>query len=209
MVRWLSLVSVACVVMAPVAASAMQPLNRSLSRLTPDEFAKRVSLIDDPLEKAIVLSTQSGHKGGQSMKGAYADDVHLRAALDRQTGKVSWQVWHDLINFPQKAQITAVHYTAGGKLHVAQPAKVEQWEDVCSPDGIGVCFSYMRVVFEIPDHVVQEIATRYRPGSRDPWPLRFKVAGRQDITGGLAPAEAAGLIQAVQSWQSQATVIAG
>lgn len=184
-------------------AAAYEALPRSLAQLSPEDFADQVEIANDPLEEEIVLSTKDAYANGRSVKGAYADDVHLRALVDRRSGTVSWQVWHDFVHVGHRKELQAIHYLSGGDLRKAKPLIVERWLDQCPPtDGLGSCKQFVRVVFELPEAAIREAAANYRPGSREPWRIRFKNENGKDVTSGIAPAEAAGLLAAFDAWRS-------
>lgn len=183
-------------------AAAYDQLPDRLARLSPADFAGKVLMSDDPLEPVIILSTEEGYKRSRALQGADADDIHLQALIDRRTGEISWRVWHKLTYQGDRRSITSVHYHADGKLQRSNALTIEHWLDDCPPtDGIGSCNQYTRIGFDLPENIVREIAGSYRPGQRVPWRLRFKDARGRDITGGLAPAEVAGLTQAVAEWR--------
>lgn len=188
----------------PPAAHGYERLPRALAALSPADFAGRIQIVDDPLKAAVILSTVDGYSHGRSVQGARAEDVHLRALVDRATGRVTWQVWHELATVRGHQGITAVHYTAGGKPRTAQPIKVDHWQGGCPPtDGVGMCNRFTRIGFELPEPAVREMAAAYQAGSRVPWRLRFNDASGRDVASGIAPAEAAGLILALDSWRSR------
>lgn len=183
-------------------AAAYDRLPAGLARLSPADFASQVRVIDNPRDPRIILSTFDGYTRSRSLRGARADDVHLRALVDRKTGRVSWQVWHELVYVSGPRDFTAVQYLTDGRRHQSNALLVEHGLEGCPPtDGIGSCNQSMRVAFELPERTVREIAAGYRPGARDPWRVRFKDASGRDVTGGLAPAEAAGLITALEAWR--------
>ena len=123
-----------------------------------------------------------------------------RALVDRRTGRVTWQVWHDLAYVGARKTVRAVSYASAGETRRSQPIHLDHWPDRCPPtDGVGMCNEAMRVAFELPEQTVREIAAAYRPGARTPWTLHFQDENGRDVTGGLAPAEAAGLLQAVDA----------
>lgn len=183
-------------------AIANERLPSGLAQLSPSDFASKARIVDDPREPTIVLSSRDGYKRGRSIGGARADDVYLEALIDRQTGHVSWQVWHELSMGSQR-ELGSVEYTSsGGTLEESGFLVMENRLDRCPPtDGIGSCNHVVRVAFELPDRTIREIAETYRPGARTSWPLRFKEANGRDITSGLAPAEVAGLILALEKWR--------
>lgn len=180
-------------------ASAYDKLPRSLAKLTPADVVERIHVDDEALEPHIVVSTQKAWDRGRGIEGAHASDVHLRALVDRESGSVRWQVWHELVHPSRHPEMVAVNYQTENGLQQAGILVAEQWEADCpGTDGVPVsCNKYARYVFEVPETVVQEIAGAYSPDSRAPWRLRFKDGNGGSITGGLAPAEAAGLIAAV------------
>lgn len=197
----LALLTAACCMATP--ASAYESLPRALADLTPASFASRVVVEDDPAASATVISTQQGYTRGRSLKGALADDVHLRAVIDRRTGAVTWQVWHDLAYTWGRKSLHAVLYRTGGTLHEARPFHVSYRPDRCPPtDGVGHCGSATKVGFTLSEDTVREIAANYSPGSRAPWLLQFKDENGGDVIGGLAPAEVAGLLWVVERSRS-------
>ena len=181
-------------------AWAYDKLPRSLAKLTPAEVVQRIRIDDDQMEPHVVVSTEAAWQRGRQIEGAHASDVHLRALIDRESGAPRWQVWHDLVYDGATREIASVNYHVGGRIEQTDLALAEHWYDDCpSVDAMRIaCTRYTRFVFEIPDHVVEEIAAAYRPDSRAPWRLRFHDESGRSITGGLAPAEAAGLVQAVE-----------
>jgi hypothetical protein len=197
-------IGVLLVLQAP--AIAHERLPGSLAQLSPADFASRIRIVDDPFAPAIVLSTRDGYKRGRSIGGARAEDVYLQVLVDRQTGRLSWQVWHEL-SMAAERELGSVEYVSeGGRPVQSGFLAMDNWIDQCPPtDGIGSCNHFVRVAFELPDQTVREVADAYRPGERTPWPLRFREARGRDITSGLAPAEAAGLILALERWRQVGT----
>ncbi|CDO36954.1 MULTISPECIES: hypothetical protein [Novosphingobium] len=192
-------------VLAPIAwpgsALAYDRLPTGLAQLTPDEVRERVEVHDDPATPHVVVSTREAWDRGRSIGGAHARDVHLRALVDRQSGAVRWQVWHELVHPGPAPRVVGVKYEAGGQIAQADLLVTDQWKEDCpSVDAIHrECNRHTRLVFELPENVVSEIAEGYRPQSRSPWQLKFKAEDGKSIRGGLAPAEAAGLLHAVET----------
>jgi hypothetical protein len=186
----------------PAVGHAADTLPRSLAELSAADFASRVQVADDPAGAAVVLSTRDGYSRARAVKGAHAKDIHLRAVVDRGSGRVSWQVWHELVTVRGHRGITAVHYTSGGRSRTARPIVAEYGQDDCPPaDGLGACNRSTRIGFELPERAVREIAAAYDRGSRGPWRFRFQDASGRDVTSGISPAEAAGLVGALDAWR--------
>lgn len=185
--------------------AAYDELPRGLAKLTPAEVAERIHVDDEMLEPHIAVSTHKAWERGRRIDGAYASDVHLRALVNRESGAVRWQVWHELVFPGASPEVTGVNYRTNGRLEQAGLIAAEHWYDDCpGTDYVQVaCNRYARFVFEVPGHVVEEIAASYRPANRAPWRLRFKDENGGSITGGLAPAEAAGLLDSVEKVRRQ------
>lgn len=198
----LAFLAVVIPLIAAAPAIARERLPSGLAQLSPNDFASRVRIVDDPRKSMIVLSSRDGYTRSRSIGGARADDVYLEALIDRETGHVSWQVWHELSTGGQR-KLGSVEYTdAGGRVEQSGFLAMESRLDQCPPtDGVGSCNHVVRVAFELPDRTIREIAGTYRPGERTSWPVRFREAGGRDITSGLAPAEAAGLLLALERWR--------
>ena len=190
--------SLACT--APQAA-AYEQLPYGLARLSPVDFAGAVNISKQP-DSITVLSTQDGYTRSRAAQGARAEDVHFRAVIDGRSGKVSWQVWHRLVHAWRYMDIRAVRYELGGATRTIAPKLVEHGTDRCPPtDGVGSCNTAVDVMFELPEEAIREMASNHRGNARNAWPLQFITADGTEIGSGLAPAEAAGLIHAYESWQ--------
>lgn len=192
----------ASLALAPT-AHAYDRLPRALAALSPADFAAQVDITAD--KGAIVLSTREGYVRGRVVQGAHVDEVHLRAVVDRGSGRVTWQVWHDLVTVRGHKQVVAVEYRSGGEGRTARPIAVDHRLGQCPPtDAPGFCNKITRVGFELPEHAVHEMAAAYVAGSRSPWHLHFRDAAGGRVTSGIAPAEAAGLIAALEAWRRDA-----
>lgn len=184
----------------PSGAQAYDRLPRALANLSPSDFAGQVRITENPEGNAVVLSTRDAYMRTRSIQGARANDVHLRAIMDRGTGEVSWQVWHELVYVDGPRDFASIEYRSGGEARHVEPFAVDHWRDECPPaDAVGFCNHFARIGFELPDQAIREMAQQYRAGSREPWPLHFRTMSGRHIVGGLAPAEAAGLLEAVEA----------
>lgn len=190
--------SLAC---AAPQAVAYEQLPHGLARLSPADFARAVS-ISKQSDSITVLSTQNGYTRSRAAQGARAEDVHFRAVIDERNGKVSWQVWHRLVHTWRRMDIRAIRYELGGAIRIITPKLVEHGTDRCPPtDGVGSCNTTVDVMFELPEDAIREMASNHREDTRNAWRLRFVMMDGAEIVSGIAPAEAAGLIHAYESWR--------
>lgn len=195
----------ALAILSAAPAAAYDRLPVGLARLSPADFLREVQVEGDPRQGAVTVSTRAGYQRTRMLKGALADDVHLRAVVDRAAGKVTWQVWHDLAYVGARKEVESVHYFIAGGSREVRPFLVEYRPDRCPPtDTPGFCGEAVKIGFELTEAEVREIAAAYAPSSRAPWGLRFKVAGGQDVMGGLAPAEASAILAAVDRLSADA-----
>lgn len=190
--------SLAC---AAPQAVAYEQIPRGLARLSPADFARAVSISKQP-DGITVLSTQDGYRRSRPAQGARAEDVHFRAVVDERSGKVSWQVWHRLVHTWRHMDIRAVRYEIGGTLRTIAPKLVEHGTDRCPPtDGVGSCNTAVDVMFELPEDAIREMASNHREDTGNAWRLQFVTMDGTEIVSRLALAEAAGLIDAYESWR--------
>lgn len=181
-------------------ASAPKPVPSALARMTPEDVAARVEVRDDPLEEHIRFSTKPVHRRGSAADGVAVNDGYVTALRSREGGEVRWRVNHELSYLGARRDLRVVHLRTAQGLEKIPPSAVRRWDDGC-PEPSTLCLQHVRVEFEAPERVIREIAAAWKPGGREAWPLRFKDAYGQDVTVGLAPAEVAGLVQAVDAWR--------
>lgn len=185
--------------LAAAPALAVEELPRSLARVSPADFADGVQVVDDSLEPELVLTTHDTYARGRALDGARANDVHLLAAIDRASGAVTYRVVHDITYFAPRRSFTHVQYVDGQTLRDSPVTVVEGGSDFCNRDtAIGECRVFQTISFELTQAEMERVAAAYAEGSRQPWQLRFKEEQGQDVTGGIAPAEAGGLLRAVE-----------
>lgn len=179
-------------------AAAYDTLPRGLAAVTPAEVAERVRVLDAAEQPHVVVSTERAWTRGRGIGGAHAADVHLRALVDRESGAVRWQVWHELVYEGPRRDVAQVAFMAGGREVIAPVSAVEHWEDCPGVDAMmRACNRHVRIAFELPGAVVEEVAAAWLPASREAWRLSFHDADGGAIKGGLAPAEVRGLVDAV------------
>jgi hypothetical protein len=184
------------------AAPAQLPIR--VAALPADHFTRAVTVNDDQLEPYVSFSSQGSHKARQSLGAGTEGDLHLTAQLNRDSGAVSYRVWHEITNTDAPRELTGVHYRAGGKVAQSNLSVARHWESNCVPKETGgQCDQRIRVAFDLPEQVVREIAANHSQGSRQGWAFRYKDAHGSDLNGVLAPAEAAGLMRAVDGWRAE------
>jgi len=201
--RKIALLLGAAAVLLPATASAGDALPKRLASMTPIEFETKTQVIDDPLEPDLVISTEKAHRGSQWLNDGLADNIYLRAMVARGTGQVRFQIWHDIAYWGMRKDIYQVNYVASGALKSNPLAIAAHRPDECPfVDEVVYCRSHKTLVFDVPETVMREIAQQYQPQSRQAWSFRFKDRLGRDVTSGIAPAEAAGLLRVLDRLRS-------
>jgi hypothetical protein len=195
------------VIMFPAAASAIKRLPKHLAAMTPAQFEHRTAVLDDPFEPTIVISTEKAVNDRRTIADGLTQDVHLRALIDRETGVTRLVIWYNLAYWGAHKSIYQVHYRADGGLRKAEMLMIAHQSDNCpAVDAVGSCIRNKTLAFEVPETVLREVARDYVPLSRAPWTFQFKDSRGDDVMGGIAPAEASGLLRALDKWRSEARV---
>jgi hypothetical protein len=183
--------------------AATAPLPIRVAALPAEHFARAVKVNDDQLEPYVSFTSRAAHKRHHVLGAGTQGDVHLTAHLDRETGTVSYRVWHDITNTDAPRELTRVHYRAGGKVAQTQLSFARHWDSNCVPrETGGQCDQRIRVAFDLPEAVVRDIAASHEQGSRQGWAFRYKDAHGSDLDAVLPPAEAAGLVSAIDRWRA-------
>jgi hypothetical protein len=179
----------------PQSAAGQDQMPKRLAAMTPGDFEKKIVVTDDPLERHVVISSHKAFRQSATLGDGMARDIHMRALVDRQTGATQFQIWHDIAYWGQRKSFYQVNYIAQGNLHQTDLLVVAHRADDCPAiDGIGSCSRNKTLAFEVPESVMRDIARQYTPRSRSRWTFRFKDQLGLDVTSGIAPAEAAGLL---------------
>jgi len=200
----LLLASGALACLAGGAAHGQPNVPRKLAAMTPADVGARVRVADDPLERHVVISTDGAFRGSRPVEGGLEGQAHLRAVIDRASGAVRFEVRQETAYSGPRKQLYQVNYLAGGRLVEAELAlAVHETDDCPQVDMIGSCVLAKTVAFELPEPLVREIAAQYQPGARTPWAYRIKDRNGKDVTGGIAPVEASGLLEALASWRAR------
>lgn len=199
-------VGAALACLAAVPAHAVEELPKKLAAISPAEFADSAKVVDDLLEPDLVISTQDAYSRSRSLDGARAQDVYIVARIARAQGDVSYHVVHDLAYWAPRRSFTHVQFLDGNDLIVRELAIEEGGQEYCDVDtAIGECRVFQTLSFELSTEEMQRLSESYAAGSREAWRLRFKDEHGQDVTSGIAPAEAGGLLQAVSQLQKEAS----
>ena len=185
-------------------AHGQRELPRKLAAMTPADVEAKARIADDPLERHVIISTDRAFRGSRPVDGGYESQAHLRAIIDRATMATRFEVRQETVYAGPRKDLYQVNYLQSGALVEAALALAIHEGDNCPHvDTVGSCILTKTVAFELTEPLVREIAALYKPGSRTPWAYRIKDRNGHDITGGIAPAEASGLLEALEKWRER------
>lgn len=183
-------------------ANGQRDLPRKLAAMTPADVEAKARIADDPLERHVIISTDRAFRGSRPIDGGDQSQAHLRAIVDRATMTTRFEVRQETVYSGPRKELYQVNYLQNGALVEAALALAVHESDSCpQADMIGSCILTKTVAFELTEPLVREIAALYKPRSRTPWAYRIKDRNGNDITGGIAPAEASGLLEALEKWR--------
>ncbi|TKD51520.1 hypothetical protein [Sphingomonas baiyangensis] len=165
--------------------------------LTPEGVAKIVDVADDDLEPAATLSTERVFvfKGG--LTDRVRADTFFRAIVGKQTGATVYQLYARLRYSGEMRRFTVANYDDGGQ-PTGVPLIVADRRVECL---YGNCGGIEDVAFTVPEETMRALAMRAAERPVQPWRVRFKAENGQDWTDDIAPAEAAGLLIAVDRYR--------
>lgn len=170
---------------------------RQLQALTPQSVLESITIEDDELERIATITTENAW----SSKGKFTDRVRsdnlLRAFVNKTTGNVIYQLYQSVSYNNEWRNFQTANYSTSQGLAAADLVTIDKEVVAC----YSMC-SYREVVgFDLPTEVVEEIAAQYSPGNSPLWRYRLKGNGL-DWEDRIAPAEAAGLLMAVEAYQN-------
>jgi len=166
--------------------------------LDPQQIASQVTIKDDELESVARLTTETAFK----FKGSFTDltraDNFFRAILNKTTGRTTYQLYQHLTYTDERRFSFANYETPDGP--VSATLTINSGEVNCP---YGTCVWWRDLAFEVPEEVLRAVAARAAARPVKPWRFRFKAQQGDDWTDDIAPAEAAGLLLAVDAFRQK------
>lgn len=187
-----------------VSVAAHARPDKRLAVMTPEQFHAATLTRDDPLEFETTISTERGYRRGKAAKGTIDSDTYLRAVIDRQSGATRYEVWQEIRYFGPRRSYHAVHLAGGDGLARMPLAVARHGGDLCpNAETNGECVLTKTIAFSVDEPLLRDLATRYRSGGTQDWQFKLKDQGGLDLVGAIVPAEAAGLLLAVDAYRAK------
>jgi hypothetical protein len=189
----------------PGIALANPQLPGKLLAMSPEAFQSATTVLDDPLEFHATFSTQKAHREGWSLFSPEGHDNHLRAIVDKRTGETKYEVRTKVRYYGSQRAYSTAHFATPAGLQAAPLTLERDGHDPCATNDNNNnfnCALTKTIAFELDEAAVRAIAAQYKAGGQQPWAFKLKDDNGADIRTALAPAEAAGLLRAVDSYRA-------
>ncbi|WP_420136873.1 hypothetical protein [Sphingomonas sp.] len=192
-------------VAVPGAALADRQPPKKLLAMSPDAFQAATTVQDDPLEFHATLSTQKAHREGWGLFRLDGHDNHLRAIVDKRTGATTYEVRTKVRYYGSQRAYRSAHFITPAGLQTAPLTLQLDAQDPCATNDNNNnfnCALTKTIAFELDEAAVRAIAAQYRPDRRHSWAFKLKDDNGADIRTAIVPAEAAGLLRAVDDYRA-------
>jgi hypothetical protein len=187
--------------LAPSTAAAAKP-NKQLERLLaldPSHFQQTATVIDDALETTARISTERGFQFKGGLLKVVGDDNFLRAFIDKKTGLTQFQVYQIIPYSGNWRFYHTVNYETPEGPKSEELTVIDRSVTGCGRYG---CSFVEHVGFTADESLLRTVAASYTPGMRAAWRFKLKAKAAEDWQDGIAPAEIAGLLAAVDAYKA-------
>jgi hypothetical protein len=199
-----SLIIAAVIATLPTLAQADTRHPKSLLALTPERVRTATTVIDDPLEFDATFSTEKAHREGWLLLKPDGHDNHLRAIVDKRSGQTRYEIRTKLRYWGTQRDYKSAHFATDGGVQKADLTLTRHGQEFCSTNDLNfACPLTKTIAFEVDESVIRSIAAKYQASGQQPWGFKLKDDTGYDVTSAIVPAEAAGLLQAVDNYRTQ------
>jgi hypothetical protein len=202
--RFARIAMTALLIGAPAVALANVELPNKVYGLTPERVRAAALVEDDALEHATTISTKPAYdRFNRSLETVALADNHLRAVIDRRTGATRYEVHQFTRYWGPRRDYSLAHYESVDGLKTVKPLHSRDGTDTCpNEETNGLCSFSKNVAFEVDEATIRRLAASYTPGAKTSWAFKLKDSAGGDVRDALVPAEAAGLLQAVDAYRA-------
>lgn len=196
---WSWFVAGATLLATPTAAQKLTKQAQQLMALTPADFQRTATLKDDPLDTTAQISTEPGFQEKRGLLKFVSYDNFLRAFIDKKTGRTDFQVYQ-YINYGGSWRF---YQTA----NFETPAGPESKQVTVISRDVGSCSTYgcsftEHIGFDVAEDLLRSIAAGYAAAPGSVWRFKFGSKAGGDWQDGMATAEVAGLLAAVDIYRA-------
>jgi hypothetical protein len=169
-----------------------------MQSLTPDYFRQSATVADDALEPIATITTDKGFNSRGRFTDRVRSDNFFRALVDKATGITVLQLYAEVSYNFEWRNFTSASVLMGGRPKSIPLTIIDRKVVTCAS---GLC-SYKEIVaIPLTENEVKEIAAGWTVTGSRPWPYRLKATNGMDFEDAILPAEAAGILAAVDTYR--------
>lgn len=205
-ISWASIAVGAMALLLAATPAIAADMPKRLRAMTPQDFSSAVAVSNDPASGQTILSTEPAFvRNPLSPIRHLLSDNHLRAVVDRESGAVRYEVHQSIFYWGQRRTFTAAHIPAANGTRATALSRADHGERFCpNEDNWGHCALTKKIAFAIDEDELRTIAALYRQGSGNGWAYRVEESGGRHWEDTISPAEAAGLLIAIERLRTSA-----
>lgn len=182
-------------------AASLEKQFKQYMALTPEHFEKGATIKDDSMEVVAVITTEPSFKIKRGLLGMVNDDNFFRAFINKKTGETSYQLYQYITYVGDWAFFETANYEGRTEVETTPLDVIGREVGTCS-QMLG-CFKREVVAFDVDELVLRRVAAGYDPSGKGTtgWKFRLKAKTGIQRDEGMSPAEAAGILNAVEAYK--------
>ncbi len=193
------------------ACSTTDQQGAQLLALTDTHFRDTTTIKDGPLDVVATFSTVNGFQEKHGLLGIVWNDEFLRAFVDKKTGTIKFQLYAIIpyTDSTWRFYNGATYLTPNGPV-AANVDVIDRDVDCTGSSTFGGCSYTEQVAFDVPADVIQRLADAYgTDAAHHIWLFKFSAHSGSEYSDGIIPAEAKGLLEAMQVHGINTAAVAG
>ena len=171
-----------------------------MQSLTPDHFRQTATIVDDALEPIATITTDRGFSSRGRFTDRVRSDNFFRAQVDKANGGSLFQLYAEVCYNFEWRNFFSASVLLGGHPKAIPLTIIDRKVVTCAA---GFCSYRETVAIPLTESDVQEIAAGWNAAGSRPWPYRLKATSGIDFEDAVMPAEAAGILAAVDAYRGK------
>lgn len=169
-----------------------------MQALTPDHFRLTATIADDALEPIATITTDKGFSSRGRFTDRVRSDNFFRALVDKASGDTRLQLYAEVsYNFDWR-NFASASVLMGGRPKAIPLTIIDRKVVTCAAS---ICSYKETIAIPLTETEVKGIAAGWAATGSRPWSYRLKAGNGMDFEDAIMPAEAAGILQAVDAYR--------
>ena len=191
----------------PAAAKEKTPkLPKQMQKLlamTPDQFAACATVSDDSLDVIAKITTEPCFRETRGLLKIVWNDNFVRAHIDKKTGAATYQIYQAIMYEGDWRFYRTVNYETPDGPRSEPVTEISRDVVGCSAGRYSSgCTLSEHIAFSVDEKLLRTIAGKWQPGAVAGWRFKFGAKAAEDWQDGMAAAEVAGILQAVDKYRA-------